>query len=212
MSELLFSRPVFDYENKTNAPCWWRIYHYFISEDGVFSVSDEDGDHETIDEEDVPSQAEVEASEHQYFHWVVEQGKDPLNLVRVNDPLIRFQEWEAVYQKDATSYLYFVCAILRSETLIHNNETVKPTLGLLLDDDWHASNIGEILPKEELPQAARDYFVDDEVALFRSCFQECEECTEVAKETDAVLVIRSQIIERIVLPSILKNNARGLLK
>jgi hypothetical protein len=57
----------------------WHQANYWIQGDGTYTVDNyADGDHETIDEGDLPSYAEVEKSWVDYSRFVLRTGTDPL--------------------------------------------------------------------------------------------------------------------------------------
>jgi len=59
----------------------WYQKNYWIQEDGTYTVDEySDGDHEDVEESDVPTYEEVEKAEEAYRVYVHETGEDPLYL------------------------------------------------------------------------------------------------------------------------------------
>jgi len=56
----------------------WHQEFIWAHADGTYSSCDSDGDHEPIDEADIPSWEEHERLWREYTEWVLERGEDPL--------------------------------------------------------------------------------------------------------------------------------------
>lgn len=56
----------------------WHLTHYWHYDDGSFSECDTDGNHEDVDESDVPTPEEAEQAWCDYYRHVASTGHDPL--------------------------------------------------------------------------------------------------------------------------------------
>jgi hypothetical protein len=74
--DIMFSVPEACGDN--DCPVGWHIAHYWCYDDGTYSVCDSDGDHDGVDEADLPTTAQYDAAWQGYYRHVVETGQDPL--------------------------------------------------------------------------------------------------------------------------------------
>lgn len=90
MSEdILFSMP-----NWCDSCETWHREHYWIYDDGKYSVCDDDGNHDDIAEEDLPSFAEQDNAWRDYSGWVISHGEDPLSEFYVKHSHKVRQRWQ----------------------------------------------------------------------------------------------------------------------
>ena len=69
-----------------DCPVGWHKTSYHIRMDGAgYTVCDEDGDHEDIDEEELPSWDEYDKAWNRYYKDVAWSGTDPLDQFMVRD-------------------------------------------------------------------------------------------------------------------------------
>ena len=77
----------------------WHLEHYWIYEDGTYSVCDEDGDHDDCEEDDVPdADAEREAWA-RYAQFVVDTGTDPLHNYLIRHTVKRRERWTLQFSR-----------------------------------------------------------------------------------------------------------------
>lgn len=65
-------------DNNCDAPGGWHKGSYWIDGKGYTFDEFSDGDHEGIDEEDIPKHEEVKKAWDEYAKWVIQNGTDPL--------------------------------------------------------------------------------------------------------------------------------------
>jgi len=63
---------------ESDCPVGWHLEHYWIYDDGTYSVCDNDGNHDECDESDVPTFEQASAAWRDYSRHVAETGCDPL--------------------------------------------------------------------------------------------------------------------------------------
>ena len=83
----------------------WRLSYFWAYPDGTFSVCDEDGDHDDVEEDEIPSWDEIKEGEDAYYQWVSQYGKDPLNQLHVS-PEISERTFEVFYRIDGDCLEY----------------------------------------------------------------------------------------------------------
>ena len=66
----------------------WHVAHYWIHNDGTYTVADSDGNHDDIGEKDLPTDGEHDTSWYEYAKWVKKTGNDVLGeyCVAVTQP------------------------------------------------------------------------------------------------------------------------------
>lgn len=75
-------------------PVEWRIEHYWFHEDRAhYTVCDSDGNHEGIDEDDVPTCKQVRQQWAAYYKHVAATGQDPLDEFFVKDTRVAKERW-----------------------------------------------------------------------------------------------------------------------
>lgn len=67
---------------ESDCPTGWHLAHYWIYDDGTYSVCDSDGNHDECDESDVPTCEQVAAAWLDYSQHVAATGCDPLEEFR----------------------------------------------------------------------------------------------------------------------------------
>lgn len=78
-----------------DCPVGWHQANYWVQEDGSFTMDTyNDGDHEDIDEDDLPSSDEVDESWRQYYADSAETGCDPLDALPVPATRKRKRTWQ----------------------------------------------------------------------------------------------------------------------
>ena len=76
-------------ESDCGSPGGWHTSNYWCDTDsdtGYTVDTYSDGDHETVDESDVPTYDEVKKSWREYSEWVAEHGDDPLGEFFIDQP------------------------------------------------------------------------------------------------------------------------------
>ena len=63
---------------ESDCPQQWHMTHYWIYDDGSYSLCDCDGNHEGCEADDVPTHREIIAAWNEYNEYVIETGRDPL--------------------------------------------------------------------------------------------------------------------------------------
>lgn len=71
----------------------WRVRHFWAYGDGTYSECDSDGNHDDIDEEDIPSLDDQHMAWQEYSAHVAETGEDPLNEFFVKRHVLRREAW-----------------------------------------------------------------------------------------------------------------------
>lgn len=73
----------------------WHVSQYWSYADGTFSVDNyTDGDHDTIDQDELPTEAEMLEAWREYARDVVRTGRDPLNDYSVPRARKVAERWE----------------------------------------------------------------------------------------------------------------------
>jgi hypothetical protein len=72
----------------------WHKHFVWAYDDGSYSICDSDGDHESIEQEDVPSVEEHDRQWEEYRQWVLEYGKDPLGQFYVRHVAKTKERWQ----------------------------------------------------------------------------------------------------------------------
>jgi hypothetical protein len=89
MDNILFSIPSWCDDCET-----WHQEHIWAYDDGSYSSSDSDGNHDPLDAEDVPSQEEHDRLWHEYSQWVLDRGEDPLGNFNVRHVTEVNERWQ----------------------------------------------------------------------------------------------------------------------
>ncbi len=71
----------------------WHLYHYWAYDDGTYSVCDVDGNHDPVEETDLPTAEEFDKAWRCYARWVVENGEDPLYQFNVKHATMVKERW-----------------------------------------------------------------------------------------------------------------------
>lgn len=109
----------------------WHLANYWSNEDGTYTIdSYGDGDHETIEESDLPTaQAETQAWK-EYQQYVAREGKDPLGEFSVKTSRSAVQHWQARFRNwigSSENGLIFVGAKRRGQkTWIRGSDLPVP--------------------------------------------------------------------------------------
>lgn len=82
-----------------DCPAAWHLSHYWVYDDGTYSVCDSDGNHDPCDEDDVPSWEQVEAAWLEYSRHVAATGCDPLGEFMVARTTKRKERYTAAFRK-----------------------------------------------------------------------------------------------------------------
>lgn len=80
----------------------WHLRNYWCDTlaPGGYTVDEyADGDHESIDEADLPSYEEVQAAWKEYFEYVLETGADPLGNFYVKHVIVRKERWQFRFKR-----------------------------------------------------------------------------------------------------------------
>ena len=83
-----------------DCPVGWHQSNYWVQEDGSYTVDNYgDGDHDDIDEDELPSSEEVDESWRQYYADSAETGCDPLDALRVPATRVRRRKWRGEWRR-----------------------------------------------------------------------------------------------------------------
>jgi hypothetical protein len=87
-----------------NCPVGWHLSNYWISDDGYTVDQYGDGDHESVDADDLPSSKEHEDAWRSYWQHVADTGEDPLGELglRVKEYTVSTPLWRIQLQKGIT--------------------------------------------------------------------------------------------------------------
>jgi hypothetical protein len=81
-----------------DCPVGWHQSNYWMQEDGSYTVDTySDGDHEDIDEDDLPSSDEVDEAWRKYHADAAETGCDLLDALPVPATRKRKRKWQVVF-------------------------------------------------------------------------------------------------------------------
>ena len=72
----------------------WHRELIWAYDDGSYSTCEECGDHEPLEEEDLPSQEEHDRLWREYSHWVLEYGEDPIGEFHVRYSIKVKERWQ----------------------------------------------------------------------------------------------------------------------
>lgn len=84
---------------ESDCPVGWHLSHYWIHNDGTYTVCDSDGNHDPCDEEDVPGWDECEEAWLDYSRHVAQTGDDPLLEFFVRRTVKRKERYSAAFRK-----------------------------------------------------------------------------------------------------------------
>lgn len=84
---------------ENDCPVGWHLHHYWIYDDGTYSVCDSDGNHDPCDEEDVPTSEQVCEAWLDYSRHVAATGEDPLCEFGVPRATKRKERYTAAFRK-----------------------------------------------------------------------------------------------------------------
>ena len=79
-------------DNK-DCPHDWHLAHYWIYDDGTYSVCDSDGNHEDCEECDVPDANTVDRLWKDYSRYVLATGTDPLGEFLIKREIQKKERW-----------------------------------------------------------------------------------------------------------------------
>ena len=144
MEEIILQMPWQCGDNDCKAPGGWHMASYWThppyyvpEEEGEdapvasYTVDEfTDGDHEDIEEDDLPSVEKAEAAQDEYLRWVAEHGEDPLGQVYVAPRTPEERQWQLLFRR-GIGHTYFFGGRPRAR--------------------------GPMLPPEELPEHVREY-------------------------------------------------------
>jgi hypothetical protein len=109
MDDIIFSMP-FDpddvdlLEKQGTAFDGWAMRHYWMYDDGTFSVCDSDGNHVDIDQSEIPNADMVCAAWLTYSRFVAKMCADPDVLLNACDPL---REFLVKHERKTVATFYF---------------------------------------------------------------------------------------------------------
>jgi hypothetical protein len=97
MTDLIMSVP-WTCDHKDGCPTGWHLSHYWTVGSGSGYTIDTygDGDHEYLDEEDLPTPEEFEEAWGAYYIYVAESGEDPLGELNVKHSYVKKRRFSAV--------------------------------------------------------------------------------------------------------------------
>jgi hypothetical protein len=84
---------------ESDCPAQWHIMHVWHYDDGTWSQCDADGNHDPIDESDVPTLAEHDAAWLDYARHVAATGTDPLGNYYVRRTVKRREAWRFAFAR-----------------------------------------------------------------------------------------------------------------
>jgi hypothetical protein len=141
----------------------WHQEFIWAYDDGSYSVCDSDGDHEPLEEADLPSQEEHDRLWREYRQWVLDRGEDPLGEFYVRHSTKVKERWQFKF--------------------------TKTLLGPRLTD---ARRAGRTYPQAELPEHVRSFLALDAGGKLGD-FATWEELTEVLPAVKAGKWMTAQV-------------------
>jgi len=136
-----------------DCPVGWHKANYWVQEDGEFTIdSYGDGDHETVDESDVPHGEEYSSAWEQYREHVAETGEDPLGEYRVKSSFKRKARYTLQFRDSIGSAI--LCRWKRGRGEWTPATPPAEVIAYMLLDDWPPNpNTGNRRPiKDSVPQ------------------------------------------------------------
>lgn len=93
----------------------WHIRHIWAYADGTWSECDADGNHDPLDEEDIPTVEQHDAAWAEYARSVIETGADPLNNYFVRRTVKRREAWQFRLRRSIVGAVLVQAVRLRKE-------------------------------------------------------------------------------------------------
>ena len=166
---------------ESDCPVGWHIRHIWTYADGTWSESDADGNHDSLDKEDVPTVEQHDAAWLDYARYVAAAGSDPLNNYYIRRTVKRREAWRFRLRRSIVGAVLVQAARSRKEVRFYqipnhvrrylNLQGTTRTLGDSVDDlttagvpldcRWYRATIEHETPRPaarvaaELRRAAR---------------------------------------------------------
>jgi hypothetical protein len=121
-------------------PAQWHVIHYWMYSDGTYRQCDSDGNHESCDEEDVPSHAEVDKAWREYSAYVLRTGLDPLGEFQVARERKEAERWTVWFNRGLCGWV--VARAKRGKTLVPASDLPQHVIDYCIA---HRTNAGSVL-------------------------------------------------------------------
>lgn len=131
----------------------WHKTDYWVQEDGEYTVdSYADGDHETVDESEIPSHDEYVAAWDDYRKHVAETGEDPLEEYRIITHFKRTARYTLQFRNSIGGA--FFCRWKRGRGEWSASTPPKDVVSYMLLDDWppNHNTVNRRPIKDSVPQ------------------------------------------------------------
>jgi hypothetical protein len=171
---------------ESDCPVGWHIRHIWTYADGSWSECDADGNHDSLDEEDVPTPAQHDAAWADYARHVMQTGADPLDNYYVRRTGKRREAWrfrfalpgprliQAARGRRDVAPADLPLHVRRWLNLADDNASLGDSVedltaaGVPLDGRWWRATLDHVYPRPpalvaaELRRAARDHVLHHE--------------------------------------------------
>lgn len=151
MTDIIFTVPW--HCGESDCPVGWHKANYWLQDDGEYAMdSYADGDHETVDESDVPNGEECSSAWESYREHVAETGDDPLGEYRVKHTFKRKARYTLQFRNSIGGA--FFCRWKRGRGEWSASIPPKDVVSYMLLDDWppNHNTVNRRPIKDSVPQ------------------------------------------------------------